>query len=318
MSNHPRIVVMIGGPGDERDVSLSSGKAVVEALRSLGHEVQTVDPVHRSFSLPEGTDIVFLALHGEYGEDGTVQEQLENLGVPYTGCGVESSRTAFDKVLTKEACIKAQVLTPRYMVCETSDAPWPSGWQPPVVLKPVCQGSSVGLQFINRIEDWPDALIQSLKHGQQVLVEKQISGRECTVGILDGQPLPVVEVYPHSGVYDYQSKYTTGASEYRCPAPLEPTVTEVVQTAGLAAFDAIGGRDYGRVDIIIDSEGRPWVLEVNTLPGMTETSLLPKAAAAVGIGYAQLCERMMELALSRRVERGHLPAAALNSSVERN
>ena len=293
------ITVMLGGPSAEREVSLRSGVAVVVALRSLGHIVTELDPLRPDWHLPAGTEVAFLALHGTYGEDGTVQQQLENLGVPYTGCGPTASRLAFDKVLTKQRCVAAGVPTARFAVFAAPDAPWPAGWQPPVVLKPVRQGSSVGLQFVDRVADWPAALRESLKFDTEVLVEERIVGCETTVGILDGVALPVVEVRPHNGVYDFHSKYTKGATEYFCPAELPPGVTERVQAAALAAFAAIGGGDYARVDVMIRANGDPVVLEINTLPGMTETSLLPKAAAATGLSYSALCQRMVDLALRR-------------------
>ncbi len=295
-----RIVVMLGGPSAEREVSLRSGAAVAQALRSLGHEVLEVDPREEGWALPNGTDVVFLALHGSYGEDGTVQRQLETLGVPYTGCDPEASRIGFDKLLTKQRCLAAGLPTARFVVIDSAKAPWPRGWQPPVVLKPVRQGSSVGLQFVERVADWSAALTEAFRYDSQVLVEERIVGREATVGILDGQALPLVEVRPKSGAYDYRSKYTAGATEYLCPAPFDEATTTRVQAAGLAAFEAIGGRDYGRVDVMVRADGSPVVREVNTLPGMVDTSLLPMAAVAAGLSYAGLCERMVELALRRR------------------
>jgi D-alanine-D-alanine ligase len=293
------ITVMLGGPGEEREVSLRSGAAVARALQSLGHAVTELDPRPGDWRLPAATDVVFLALHGMYGEDGTVQRQLDALGVAYTGCGAEASRVGFDKVLSKRAFLAAGVPTARFTVVNATTAPWPAGWQPPVVLKPACQGSSVGLQFVDRPEQWPAALAAARQHGADILVEEKICGRETTVGILAGEPLPVVEIRPKSGVYDYRTKYTGGASEYFCPAPFDPAVTARIQAAALAAFRAIGGRDYGRVDVMVGADGAPVVLEVNTLPGMTETSLLPKAAAAAGLNFAGLCQRMVDLALQR-------------------
>jgi len=290
---------MLGGPSAEREVSLWSGAAVADALRSVGHEVFEVDPKTDDWSLPAGTDVVFLALHGTYGEDGTVQRRLEELRVPYTGCGPEASRIAFDKVLTKQRCLEAGVPTARFTVVESIAARWPIGWQPPVVLKPACQGSSVGIQFVERVSDWSAALAESMRYDQRVLVEEKIQGRETTVGILDDKPLPIVEVRPRQGVYDYATKYTPGASEYLCPAPFDDVTTEKIQKAALGAFQAVGGRDYGRVDVMVRTTGEPIVLEVNTLPGMTKTSLLPKAAAAAGFSYAELCQRMIDLALRR-------------------
>ncbi|HYV28614.1 MAG TPA: D-alanine--D-alanine ligase [Candidatus Eisenbacteria bacterium] len=293
------ITVMLGGPSAEREVSLVSGAAVTQALRSLGHTVQELDPRTPDWTLPAGTEVVFLALHGTYGEDGTVQQRLEELGVPYTGCGPEASRVAFDKVLTKQRCVEAGIPTARFLVLSSPDASWPMGWQPPVVLKPVRQGSSVGLQFVERVADWSAALAESFRFDSQVLVEERIVGRETTVGILGDEVLPLVEVRPKQGGYDYRNKYTAGMTEYFCPAPFDALTTERIQAAALGAFRAIGGRDYSRVDVMVTAEGQPVVLEVNTLPGMTETSLLPKAAAAAGISYEQLCQRMVELALRR-------------------
>jgi len=191
------------------------------------------------------------------------------------------------------------VPTARFLVLDSTGASWPMGWQPPVVLKPVRQGSSVGLQFVERVADWSAALTEALRYDTQVLMEERIIGRETTVAILDERALPVVEVRPKKGAYDYANKYTAGATDYFCPAPFDPPVTERIQAAALGAFSAVGGRDYARVDVMVRATGEPVVLEVNTLPGMTETSLLPKAAAADGIDYPSLCQRMIELAMSR-------------------
>jgi D-alanine-D-alanine ligase len=299
-----RIALMLGGPSAEREISLHSGAAVARALRSLGHSVQEVDPQDESWQLPPKVDVVFLALHGTYGEDGTVQKRLDELGIPYTGCDAESSRLAFDKVLTKRRCLAAGVPTARFEVLDSTVASWPLGWQPPVVLKPVRQGSSVGLQFVERVEGFKAALTEGLRYDSQILMEEQIVGRETTVGILDGQALPVVEVRPRRGGYDYQNKYTVGATEYFCPARFPAEVTARIQAAGLAAFQAIGGRDYGRVDIMVNANAEPVVLEVNTLPGMTETSLLPKAAAVAGMSFFELCQRMVDLARKRTPSSG--------------
>ncbi len=299
MTQARHITVMLGGPSAEREVSLRSGAAVAAALRSCGHEVAELDPRGGEWDLPAGTEVVFLALHGTYGEDGTVQARLEALGVPYTGCGPDASRVAFDKVLTKRRCLAAGVPTARFEVFASADAPWPAGWAPPVVLKPVRQGSSVGLQFVDRVEQWPAALREALRYDTEVLLEERIMGRETTVAILDGVALPVVEVRPQTGVYDYQSKYTRGATQYFCPAELPVEVTAAVQRAARGALDAVGGGDYARVDVMVRPDGGPVVLEVNTLPGMTETSLFPKAAAAAGMSYPALCQRMVDLALRR-------------------
>ena len=300
MSRKLNITVMLGGPSAEREVSLRSGAAVARALRSLGHEVFELDPRTPEWSLPPRSDVVFLALHGTYGEDGTVQAQLERLGVPYTGCDAEASRIAFDKVLTKQSCLEAGVPTAKFVAVNSPAAAFPEAFSLPLVVKPVRQGSSVGLQFVERAGDWPTALAASLKFDSEVLVEEKIIGRETTVGLLGGEVLPVVEVRPKTGSYDYQNKYTAGATEYFCPADFDPATTRRIQRAALGAFKAIGGRDYARVDVMVRPDGSPVVLEVNTLPGMTETSLLPKAAAAAGMNYAELCQRMVDLALARK------------------
>jgi D-alanine-D-alanine ligase len=295
---------MLGGPSAEREVSLRSGAGVVKALRSLGHTVFEIDPKLADWVLPANTDIVCLApLHGTYGEDGTVQRQLEKLSVLYTGCDAESSRIAFDKVLTKQRCIAARVPTAKFLVVNSEKSPWPKDWQPPLVVKPVRQGSSVGLQFVERMADWQKALAQALKFDSEVLVEEKIIGRETTVAIVDDEPLPVVEVRPKAGSYDYRNKYTAGCTEYFCPADFDAATTKRIQDAAFGAFRAVGGRDYARVDVMVRAGGDPVVLEVNTQPGMTETSLLPKAAAAAGLNYAQLCQRMIDLALARSEQR---------------
>jgi D-alanine-D-alanine ligase len=224
---------------------------------------------------------------------------LDELGAIYTGCDAEASRIAFDKVLTKQRCIKAGVPTAKFLVVNSEKTPLPKGWQPPLVVKPVRQGSSVGLQFVERVEDWRAALAEALKFDSEVLVEEKIVGSECTVGILGDKPLPIVEVRPKVGAYDYLNKYTAGRTEYFCPAPFDAVLTKRIQEAALGAFKAVGGRDYARVDVMVHAGGEPVVLEVNTLPGMTETSLLPKAALAAGLNYAQLCQRMVDLALKR-------------------
>lgn len=300
MTKPLNLVVLLGGPSAEREVSLRSGAAVAGALESLGHHVTRIDPVPGSLQVPAGTDAVFIALHGTYGEDGQVQAELDALGVPYTGCDAAASRLAFDKVLTKERCLERGIPTARYFTVKSPAAPWPAGGQPPVVVKPVRQGSSVGLVFVDAVADWPAALREAFQHGDEMLVEERIIGREVTVGILGDEALPVVEVRPREGVYDYTNKYTVGRTEYLCPAPFSPEVTHRIQHAGLGAFLAVGGRDYGRVDVMVANDRDPVVLEVNTLPGMTETSLLPKAAAAAGIHYEQLCQRMIQLARQRQ------------------
>ena len=246
---------MLGGPSAEREVSLRTGAAVATALRSLGHDVHELDPQTPDWILPTKTEVVFLALHGTYGEDGTVQKQLDTLGGPYTGCDAEASRIAFDKVLTKQSCLEACVPTAKFAVINSASAALPAGLQLPLVVKPSRQGSSVGLQFVERNEEWAKAIAESLKFDTEILVEEKIIGRETTVGILGGQVLPVVEVRPKAGTYDYTNKYTAGATEYFCPADFDAATTKRIQEAALGAFKAIGGRDYSRVDVMVRADG---------------------------------------------------------------
>ena len=295
------VTVMLGGPSAEREVSIKSGVAVIEALRALGHTVAELDPITPDWKLPTPTDVVFLALHGTYGEDGTVQRQLDALGVPYTGCDAESSRIAFDKVLTKERCIAAGVPTARYVVFNSANAAFPADWRPPVVLKPVRQGSSVGLQMVDDVRDFPRALAESLRYDAEVLMEERVVGRETTVGILEDKALPIAEIRVKKGPFTYDNKYTKGAAEHFCPADFDAAQTARIQAAALGAFRAVGGRDYGRIDVMVREDGAPVVLEVNTLPGMTTLSILPEAAAAAGLSYGALCQRMIDLAMKRRV-----------------
>jgi D-alanine-D-alanine ligase len=334
-----KIVVMLGGPSAEREVSLRSGAGVVKALRSLGHSVVELDPKTPDWILPPDTEVVCLApLHGTYGEDGTVQRQLEKLGVLYTGCDAVASEMAFNKIKSKVRFEEAGVPTAKYWWADTwtdnvdvqaSIKSWAeeaasavlneAKLSLPLVVKPSCQGSSVGLQFVERAVDLPNAIIEAFKFNSPVLIEEKIIGRETTVGILDGKALPIVEVRPKVGSYDYKNKYTAGATEYFCPADFDAATTKRIQDAALGAFHAIGGRDYARVDVMVRevvgqasslsnsgqarclSHYEPVVLEVNTLPGMTETSLLPKAAAAAGLSYEELCQRMIDLALTRKI-----------------
>lgn len=294
-----KLAVLLGGPSDERAISLKSGEAVAAALETLGHTVERIDPRTPDWTLPPDVSVVFLALHGRYGEDGTVQRQLDDWGVPYTGCDAEASSIAFDKIRTKDAWARNGIPTPRGVALSEPLAAPPDGWGLPLILKPVDQGSSVGLQIVEAEDTFESALNQALQFGELILMEELIRGREFTVGILDGEALPLVEVRPRSGAFDYENKYTDGKTDYFCPADLEPEQTRRIQELALRAFETVGGRDYGRLDVMLDSRGNPHFLELNTLPGMTETSLLPKAAAAQGLDYPALCQRMVELALRR-------------------
>jgi D-alanine-D-alanine ligase len=291
-----RLAVLKGGPGAEREVSLRSGASVASALRATGAEVTEIEVKGTDAEIPPGTELVFNLIHGTFGEDGTLQALLDSRGIPYTGEGAEQSRTAFDKILTKEALVRAGVPTPRHEVLGAGGNP---SLPLPIVIKAPRQGSSVGVHLVHEASEVSPAIDDCLKHGPEVLVEELVEGRELTVGVLGGEVLPVVEIRPVQGFYDYTNKYTKGATEYLVPAPLTPAETDAVQAAAIAAVRALGLSVYSRVDILLGRDG-PTVLEINTIPGMTETSLLPKAAAAAGIDFAALCLRIGELSLRAR------------------
>jgi D-alanine-D-alanine ligase len=302
MSQTKYIAVMMGGPSAEREVSLMSGRAVSQALSSLGHRVVSVDPKDGELDIPEGVDAVFLALHGTFGEDGEVQRALESIGLPYTGSGPESSRLAFDKLASKRIFIKHGLPTPNFVVVNNLNAPLPAELDEKLVVKPICQGSSVGLHFVSNEAEWRSALEDVLRYGKEALVEQCIQGRELTVGIMGGKACPIVEICPKDkAAYDYEHKYTAGATTYTCPAELGVETTKQCQEVALKAFNSLGCESYGRVDLLLDQEA-PLLLEVNTLPGMTATSLLPMAAAAQGMGFAELCTWMIEDAICRHLE----------------
>ncbi len=296
----------MGGPGSERQVSLASGNAVLKALTSLGLDAVAVDVTGTSIHLPPGTDLAFNVIHGTFGEDGQLQQALEDMGVPYTGAGVQSSRIAFDKNLAKAAFVAAGVPTPRAETIDVSTGPKLPSFPAPFVVKPPREGSSVGVHIVKHQADAEAAMTDAAKYGSDILVEEFIAGMELTVAILNDKALPVVHIIPPEGEYDFSSKYPwlsgSKGSQYICPADLDETATLVVQNAALAAHRSLGVEIYSRVDVLLDSQNRPFVLEANTIPGMTETSLLPKAAAATGISFPELCRMIAELSLSLRAK----------------
>lgn len=304
MLSSRKIAVLMGGPGSEREVSLASGKAVLKALLGLGLDATPVDVTSTSIELPPGVDLAFNLIHGTFGEDGQLQAAMEKLGVPYTGAGVESSRKAFDKNLAKAAFVAAGVPTPKSEIVDVSNGVKLPSFSVPFVVKAPCQGSSVGVHIVKDSAKAMAAMEDAAKYGNEILVEEFVSGYELTVAILDDQAYPVVHIIPPDGEYDFSSKYPwlSGGkgSQYVCPAALDETTTRKVQEAALAAHRALGIEVYSRVDVLLDDQGRPFVLEANTIPGMTETSLLPKSAAAAGISFPELCQRIGELSLKAR------------------
>ena len=298
MSERWNILVMSGGPSAERAVSLDSGRAAAAALASKGHRVTMLDPQPGDWRLPGNVDVVFLALHGTYGEDGTIQRELDALGVPYTGCGAAASACAFDKVRSKRAFQSYGIPTPRFGVCNGARGGLPVNLNFPLVLKPARQGSSVGVEFLQSQGRWEESVARTAAFGP-MLAEEFIKGREITVGILGRRVLPIVEIRPKSGRYDYHSKYTKGAAEYFCPAALDAGLERTIRATAKNAFAAIGGGSCARVDMIVRGE-ELFVLEVNTIPGMTAGSLLPKSACAGGVSFAELCHRLVVLAWERQ------------------
>ncbi|HSG81754.1 MAG TPA: D-alanine--D-alanine ligase [Gemmatimonadota bacterium] len=332
-----KIAVLMGGTSAERDVSLATGREIARALLEVGHQVVAVDaaggtlldptasdeagatgigrePPERQAvqrlsegslatrlqELPElrGTDVVFVALHGGAGEDGRVQALLDLVGIPYTGSGPLGSALAMDKLVTKELFANDGVPTPPWLAgrvsAETIETAL-GGF--PVIVKPVHEGSTVGVSVVKAADQLEEALARAEAFNGLPLIERFIPGRELAVGVLGDQALPIVEIRPKHEIYDYECKYTKGMSEYEVPAPLAAEITDEVQMLAVKAHRVLRLSSYSRVDFRLDVDERPWCLEVNSLPGMTATSLLPKAAAAMGIPFPELCDRIIRLAL---------------------
>lgn len=295
------IAVLMGGPGSEREVSLASGSSVVKALQEAGYNAVPVDVTSEHIDLPEGADVAFNVIHGTFGEDGGLQRVIGGMGVPYTGAGVAASELAFDKVASKRAFVVAKVPTPASEIIKHGEMP---KMNLPLVVKPAREGSSVGVHLVHVQEDLQAALDDAAKYGEEILIEQLIVGKELTVGVLGDEVFPIVHICPRSGFYDMSNKYPWmaggGGTDYFCPAELSPKETKSVQSAALAAHQSLGIEVYSRVDVLLDEKGRPWVLEANTIPGMTESSLLPKAARAAGIGFADLCVKIIDLSISKQ------------------
>ena len=290
-----RVAVLMGGKSAEREVSLRTGAAVVEALGRRGHAAEGVDAAEE---LPRRLadlrpDAAFLALHGRWGEDGTVQGLLEILEIPYTGSGVLASALAMDKGVAKVLFRAHGVPTPDFQVLRKGQGPGAAELGAPLVAKPLREGSTIGVAIARRETEVADAVAAARAHADEILLETFVAGREVTLSVLDGEPLPLVEIVPESGFYDFEAKYTAGRTRYLCPAPLAAREAGEATRVGAAAYEALGCSGAARVDILLDARGRPWVLEVNTIPGMTPTSLLPKAAAAAGIDFDELVARML-------------------------
>jgi D-alanine-D-alanine ligase len=339
------IIVLTGGASSERNVSLASGRGIAKALHEGGHNVRVIDPIFgkeqpveaeifnsspvigkdfpsvkelKTYSnrkviecinseLFDNTDIVFLGLHGKFGEDGKIQSLLEMRGVKYTGSGVISSAVAMDKDISKIIFNHFEVPTPNWFMIEKGsysfnyvDQKIKAYFDYPVVVKPNDEGSTVGLSIVQPdVEDvqLKKALELAFEYSDRVMLEQFIGGRELTVAVLGDEALPVVEIKPKDGFYDYEHKYTSGRTEYFCPADLPEKAAEDLQLKGLTAHRSLGCKAYSRVDFRMNSKGEFYCLEVNTLPGMTELSLVPKAAQAVNISFPELLNKIIELSL---------------------
>ncbi|HJP60952.1 MAG TPA: D-alanine--D-alanine ligase [Gemmatimonadaceae bacterium] len=330
-----KITVFMGGTSSERNVSLASGIRIVEALRSRGHTVTALDPAKGVIDSAEeralatgkvgtqppsiealskfaegaflpnltsmkevtGADVVFLALHGGQGEDGTIQALLDMANVKYTGSGLLSSALAMDKDLSKKLFRQGDVKTADWLMTPVTVEQVEGILGLPVIVKPSKEGSTVGLTLVKKREDLAPAIEEAGKYDYEVMIETFIPGRELTVGVLGDIALPVGEILPKHEIYDYECKYTAGMATEEFPAKLSPEATEKVQQQALAAFKALKLRGYARIDFRLTSEGEFYCLEANTLPGMTELSLIPQGAAAMGISFPELCERIVRLAL---------------------
>ncbi len=332
------VLVLLGGTSAERDVSLASGQAIIDALRARNHRVLAVDTangrrllesanellpqgidtsppkaqqsvvlsdeINAALSLPEAKDIgvVFIALHGGAGEDGHIQALLDLAQVPYSGSGATASALAMSKHLAKKIFVADGIPTPEWEYIGPDQQPPEFGWIVkrfglPLAIKPDTQGSTVGLSIVKSAEEYLPAFSEAARFGSGVLMEEYIPGRELTVAVLGDKALPVVEIIPEHGIYDYECKYTSGKSRYVCPADLPGTLAENLRNCGYRAFRELGCEGYGRVDFRMNEAGEFFCLEVNTLPGMTSTSLVPKAARAAGISFEELVERICRMAI---------------------
>ena len=298
-----KIAVLKGGPGSERAVSFATGAGVAKALRSLGAIVAEVDVENTDIVLPDDIDVAFIAIHGTFGEDGQLQQILEDRGICYTGEGVEASRLAFDKIPSKQRFTQHGVATPPWEVIRANQQP---NLPLPYVIKAPRQGSTVGVYIVKAESEVAPVLAEAATYDDELLIEQFIPGRELTIGVLGDLALPVLEIIPKSGFYDFNDKYPFlnpqggGGAEHVCPAAIPGDLTSKIQDLALLATRSLGLVVYSRVDVMLSQRNEPFVLEVNTIPGMTEASLLPEAAAAAGITYPQLCARIIDLSLAAR------------------
>ncbi|MCS7164365.1 MAG: D-alanine--D-alanine ligase [Thermodesulfovibrio sp.] len=292
-----RVGVIAGGISSEREISLRSGKAIYNALRELGYDVVFIDAgadLCEKIKM-EKIDIAFLALHGGWGENGSVQGMLEVMGIPYTGSGVLSSAMAMDKEVTKKIFIYHGIPVPPFKVFYKGENVNPEFL--PCVVKPAEEGSSVGVSIVRSEKEFDSAVNEAFKYGKRIIIEKYIEGKEIHIGVLGDKALGGVEVRPKKGFYSYEAKYTKGLTEYILPPEIDETLYEKLKELGVRAHKALNCKGATRIDMIVDQEGNPYVLEVNTIPGMTETSLLPKIASLSGYDFKGLVKEILEISL---------------------
>ena len=299
-----RVGVLMGGQSAEREISLKTGRAICQALRRRGYKVFSIDV---DASLPQQLrqkhiDVAFLALHGPGGEDGTVQGLLEVLGIPYTGSGVRASAIAMDKAMTKAFLQVNDIPVPDGVVLQKGEQgkDWNARLKLPQVVKPSTEGSTIGVSIVRKRAELPSALRRAYRFGERVVVESYIDGREVALAVLDGEALPAVEIISPGGFYDFAAKYQKAETRYLCPAPLARNLLKKIQNLAVRAYSVIGCAGAARVDFRITRRGDPAILEINTIPGMTERSLLPMAAAQAGMTYDTLVERMLGSALRKK------------------
>jgi len=313
-----KVGVLFGGRSAEREISLISGNGVLQALKSRGIDAHPFDPGTHSLAdlAAQGFDRVFIALHGRYGEDGSLQGALEQLGIPYTGSGVMASSVGMDKITTKKLWLMEGVPTPKYATvdADTDLDALVAELGLPLIVKPPLEGSSIGITKVTDRNQLADAIALVASMDDAVLAEQFVTGREFTVAVLGqgaaARALPIVEIVAPEGKYDYQNKYFTDDTQYHCPAPLPEELTQEIQRHAVNAYRALGCEGWGRVDVLVrESDMRPFLLEVNTSPGMTTHSLVPMAARAVGIGYEDLCVEILRSARLKMGNRGAKPEA---------
>jgi D-alanine-D-alanine ligase len=304
----------MGGTSSEREISLRSGQAVAEALSQEGHRVLPLDIttddvegiVRQIKAIP--LDIAFIALHGRLGEDGVIQGILEKLEIPYTGAGVKASQMAFNKILTQKALQSAGLPVPgHYFITDGKSIDFKTAWaqikSTPLVVKPACEGSSIGVHIVRHPSEWEPAFKNALSYGPQIIIEQFIRGREFTAGVLDREVLPLVEICPKSNFFSFTAKYQKGATQYICPPEIPENWARKIKELSLSAAETLDCAEFARVDLRVDDNGGPFILEVNTIPGFTGTSLFPKAAREAGHSFVQLCEKLLDLAYAKKIRR---------------